>query len=338
MVNKSKDKQVNIEIDIKTSDDYDRSSDSDGIFTVLYGPEGEGKTHSLMNLPVAKTWVLGFDTGVKVLEKMRLGHRLTKIRGDLAYFDAVIDIINEEDEESDNYKKKLQMFPDGISFVVIDHVTEMFKFIVNAFADRRNHFIRTLKDAGDANAAMMRYMSEFRNWADKGIHVIILALEDVYEVGATGGTGDEQRPIKKTLPSFPVGKPTLSNQLVGMADIVGRLIHDRTAGTRGIRLFGATEQLFSMKTRFSEGKSDYPHNEWEPADVCRLIVKAMSVDPDKAMKKIQADNEAERERLKETKGSRVTASVSLKDTKSTNSVVGSTNEPKKTGEREEVKE
>lgn len=335
---KKQDKQVNIEIDIKTSDDYDRSADNDGILAVIYGPEGEGKTHSLMNLPVSKTWVLGFDTGVKVLEKMRLGHRLTKIRGDLAYFDAVIDIINEEDEESDNYKKKLQMFPDGISFIVVDHVTEMFKFIVNAFADRRNHFIRTLKDAGDANAAMMRYMSEFRNWADKGIHVIILALEDVYETGATQGSGDEQRPLKKTLPSFPVSKPTLSNQLVGMADIVGRIVYDRATENRAIRLYGNTDQVFSMKTRFSEGKSDFPHEEWEPADVCRLICKAMSVDPDKALKKIQADNEAERERLKETKGSRVKASVSLSDTKSTNSVIGSTNEPKKTGNKEEIRE
>ncbi len=338
---------TNVKISIKTSDDYDRTVDNDGLFTVIYGEEGSGKTHSLLNLPVSKTWVWGFDSGVKVLERMRLGHRLTKIKNrdengvdGLMQLDALIDVVTSDDEDSDNYKMKQEMFPEGISFIVIDHVTEMFKFIVNAFADRRNHFIRSLKDAGDANAAMMRYLSEFRNLTDRGIHVIILALEDAYEVGAVQ-TADEQRPIKRTLPCFPVSKPTLSIQLVGMSDIVGRLIHDRVAGTRGIRLFGQTEHLFSMKTRFGEGKSDFPHEEWEPADVCRLILKALSVDPEKALPKIIADNDTERAKLRESKGARAESVVSMDKTGQTNSVFGSTNEAKKgagKGNREEVKE
>jgi AAA domain len=321
-----------ISFTISTSDDYDRQSDNEGVIATIYGQEGVGKTMSLVNLPTMSTWVLGFDTGVKVLKRMKTGHRLTQIRNDLANIDAIIEMINTDDERSELFKTKKEMFPDGIKFLVIDHVTEMFNFLTNAFADRRNHFIRSLKDAGDANAAMKRYLSIFRNFADSGINVVFLGLEQPYEVGMTAG--EDPRAITKIMP-FIGGKPALPTQLCGISDIVGRFVYDPVAGTRAIRLSGSVEGMISCKSRFTEGASDFPTGEWEEADVFRLLCKAHSIDPDKAHAKVQKDNAGERERLKGSKGQRVSAQVNMNETDLPNSVTGSMNEKKKKEERDE---
>ena len=314
-----------VDFDIQTSDDYDRTADNEGTIVTIYGEEGAGKTVALANLPAASTLVIGFDTGVKVLKRMKLGHRLIQIRKDLGNLDAVIEMINDENENSPLYMKKMEMFPDGIKFVVVDHLTQMFEFITIAFADRRDHFIRTLKDAGDANSAMKRYLNIFRCLADEGINVVFLALENSYEIGQT--RGDDARAIEKVMP-FIGGRSAISKQLCGISDVVGRFVYDPIQETRAIRMFGAVEEKFACKTRFRGDAFDFPHTEWEEADILRIICKSHNIDPDKALVKILSDNEAERSRLKESKGQRVSASVDLSKTSGVNSVTGSTNEPK----------
>ncbi len=315
-----------VSIDIMTSDDYDRANDPEGVILTIYGEEGVGKTYSLANMPVTSTLVIGFDTGVKVLKRMKLGHRLIQIRDDLSNIDAVMEMIVSDDESSDLYKKRQEMFPDGIKFVVIDHMTAMFNFLTNAFADRRNHFIRTLKDAGDANAAMNRYISRFRSLADHGINIVFLALELPYEIGST--IGEDPRPITKIMPAIG-GKPAIPTHLVGISDVVGRFVHDTTKDTRAIRLFGNVSEKISCKSRFTEGISEYPHLEWEEADIFKIICKSHSINPEKALAKVSKENETERARLKETRGQRATVRVDMSNTTMANSVTGSTNESKK---------
>lgn len=317
-----------VAIDIVTSDDYDRSRDPEGVIITVYGEEGVGKTLSLANLPVASTLVIGFDTGVKVLKRLKLGHRLIQIREDLSNIDAVMEMLFDEDKSSDLYKRKMEMFPEGVKFVAIDHLTAMFSFLTNAFADRRNHFIRTLKDAGDANAAMNRYISRFRNLADHGINIIFLALEQPYEVGST--IGEDPRPITKIMP-FIGGKPAIPTSVCGISDVVGRFVHDKSKDTRAIRMFGGATEKIACKSRFTEGVSEFPHTEWEEADIFKIICKAHSIDPDKAAAKVSKDNEAERARLKETRGQRSTLRVDMSDTDMPNSITGSTNESKRKG-------
>jgi len=321
----TKQKQT-VALDIMTSDDYDRAKDPEGVIITVYGEEGVGKTYSLANLPVTSTLVIGFDTGVKVLKRLKLGHRLVQIRDDLSNIDACFEMIFESDEASPLWKQKKEMFPDGIKFVVIDHMTAMFNFLTNSFADRRNHFIRTLKDAGDANAAMNRYIARFRSLADHGINIVFLALEQPYEIGST--VGEDPRPITKIMP-FIGGKPAILTHLVGISDVVGRFVHDTAKDTRAIRLFGNVTEKISCKSRFTEGVSEWPHQEWEPADIFRLICKAHSIDPDKASTKVQKDNETEQARLKESRGQRTTVKVDMRETSVPNSVTGSSNESKK---------
>jgi len=315
-----------INLEISTSDDYDKSKDKEGVIITVYGEEGVGKTFSLANLPAVSTLVIGFDTGVKVLKRMRAGHRIVQINDDLGNLDAVVDLIRCNDDDSPLWKQRKEMFPEGIKFVVVDHMTQMFEFLTNGFADRREHFIRSLKDAGDANAAMKRYISIFRTFADHGINVVFLALEHSYEIGRPKDK-DSMNAIEKVMP-FIGGKPAISKLLCGISDVVGRFEYDSSSETRGIRIWGSVDEKFACKTRFRGDIFDFPHNEWETADIMRIICKAHDIDPDKALAKISKDNEEERERLKETKGQRSTMRVDLDKSSKPNSVTGSTNDPK----------
>lgn len=314
-----------INLEIMTSDDYDRDADREGVIVTVYGEEGAGKTVALANLPAASTLVIGFDTGVKVLKRMRLGHRLVQIQEDLGNLDAVIDLVRCEDETSPLGLKRKEMFPEGIKFLVVDHVTQMFEFLTNGFADRRDHFIRTLKDAGDTNAAMKRYLSIFTLFANQGINIVFLALEHSYEVGRPNDS--DARSLEKVMP-FIGGKPVIPKLLCGISDVVGRLVYDSTEETRAIRVWGSVDEKIACKTRFRGDAFKFPHEEWEPADIFRLICKAHDINPDKAAEKVLSDNEEERKRLKASKGQRTTARVDLGASTGTNSVRGSTNEPK----------
>jgi len=316
----------NVSFEIQTSDNYNKEDDNEGVIMTIYGEEGAGKTTALANLPVDKTLVIGFDTGTKVLKRMKAGHRIVQIKKDLSNIDAVISMIDTEDEKSDAYKVKKDMFPNGIKFIVIDHITQFFEFITNAFADKRGHFIRTLKDAGDANAAMKKYINIFTTFAYEGINIIFLALEHSYEVGKT--RGEDPRPIEKVMP-YIGGRPPIPKLVCGISDVVGRFTYDPTNDTRAIRLYGAVEEKFACKTRFRDESLKHPHEEWEVPDIFHLLCKAHDIDPEKAVNKVLQTNEEERARLKEIKGQRATVKVDLKKSSKTNTVTGTTNESSK---------
>jgi len=317
-----------IELNIETSDEYDRGTDSDGSIGVIYGAEGTGKTTALRNLPAVSTLVIGFDSGTKVLKKMGYGHRVQKLRGDLANLDALFELIT-ADESSPYWDTKKQLFPKGIKFVVIDHFTEMFKWIENAYADRRDHFTLTLKDRGDTSSSINRYIRMFRDLSDLGINVVFLALEELYEVGEKAGEGGS---IKKLMPSSSV---KVSKQLCGIADFVGRLVYDVSQDSRAIRMYGSVEESISCKSRCVNPEfNKFPHNEWEEPDILRIISKDLGYDPDKMVERIEKENEEERERLKGVQGQNTNFSVDLRNSDRVNTVTGSTNEPSRKSEKE----
>ena len=208
-----------------------------GTTMVLYADSGKGKTVALGTLPEGELLIIDADGGMESISN-RNHDTVSLLRtGDLEKdgVGRLAEIVMYLRSDECKYR-----------YVAIDSISEVEKYILSSLRYQRGKDYLTIKEYGDTSMILREYIRIFRDLTERGINVILTALEMPL---VTQETSDGI--VTK---AFPKLTKSLAPELCGLVDMVGRIeINDKT-NERRIRFKGA--ENITAKTRVA-GILDY---------------------------------------------------------------------------------
>lgn len=221
-------------MEIKTTYQMNRSK---GVTMVLYADSGKGKTVALGTLPEGELLIIDADGGMESIASRN---------------HSVVSLLRTDEPEQNGVNKLAQIImylrSDECKFkyVAIDSISELEKYVLTSLRIDRGKEYLTIKEYGDTSMVLREYIRVFRDLTERGINIIITALEMPLIIQETS-----DGVITK---AFPKLTKSLAPELCGLVDMVGRLeINDKT-GERRIRFKGA--ENITAKTRVA-GVDDF---------------------------------------------------------------------------------
>lgn len=214
-----------------------------GITMMVYGDSGTGKTTLLGTIDDPNTLIVDVEGGMQVLHDKQ--------------FDTV-----RVSEDLKNLKEVFDYLQNGITHttVCLDSATELEQFMVSALTSLKKREKPTLDEYGAAAYKMRTYMRVLRDLRDRGVNVVITALETPMELEQGSGV------VRTKM--YPLMMRKLAPEVAGLFDIVARVKVSAKEGTKGERflLLDGTESELA-KTRY---KMDKPYCK---ADIGKLFAK-----------------------------------------------------------------
>ena len=210
---------------------------------IVFGESGVGKTSLLGTLPENETLILDVEGGTVVLRGKKMG--VVRIKEDLSNLKEVFDeIVNTNVID--------------FKYIALDSATELEKFMqVRLSQKSSNDGMPSLHDYGVVSFKMRDYMRRLRDLRDKGITVIVTALEFPLEL-----VNNENETRTRT---YPMMAQKLAPEIAGLFDIVAHMEVSSKAGHEGerfLRLDGTDSVL---------AKNRYGHARFATADLTKLF-------------------------------------------------------------------
>lgn len=182
-----------------------------GITMLVYGDSGTGKTTLLGTMPEEGTLILDVEGGVSVLAGKRID--TIRIADDLANLKDAFEYI-----QSDALKH---------TAVCLDSATELEAFMLQTLTQAKNREKPTLDEYGTSAYKMRQYMRVLRDLREKGVDVVVTALETPLELEA--GNGATRTKL------YPLMMRKLAPEVAGLFDIVAHMEVSRKEATKGKR-------------------------------------------------------------------------------------------------------
>jgi len=183
-----------------------------GLTCVFYGQSGVGKTTLVGTLPEDEVFVLDIDKGLKVLKGKEINY--VPVGSKLDYVQTVEDLLTTDHD----YK-----------YVFIDTLTELGNLELVNYAKNQSSGMPTLQNYGQLNMNLRDMMRSIRHLCDKGMTVIFLMHEEIYEL-----RGNDTRSVL-----MPALREKIIVELQALCDVIGHVEiseKEETKGQRFIRL------------------------------------------------------------------------------------------------------
>lgn len=212
-----------------------------GITMLVYGDSGTGKTTLLGTIADPNTLIIDVEGGLSVLRDKTFD--TVRVSEDLA-----------------NLKEVFDHLQNGLKHTTIclDSATELEAFMIAQLSKIKNREKPTLDEYGAAAYKMRQYMRVLRDLRDKGVNVVITALETPMDLEQGSG-------VTRTK-MYPLMMKKLAPEVAGLFDIVARMkvsVKEGSKGTRFLLLDGTENEL--AKTRYRMEKP------WFEADLGKLF-------------------------------------------------------------------
>lgn len=222
-----------------------------GATILLYGESGVGKTTALGTLR-GKTLLIDIEGGSTVLRGKDID--VVSIPSTLDGLKGVVDELTVGDVAS------------AYDNIALDSATELQTFMLVAMGKDSKSGAPSLNDYGVVSFKMREYLRKFRNLRDKGVNVIVMALEMPIEL-------EQGEDVVRTK-MFPMVLKKLAPEACGLFDVVGRMRVSSKAGHEGQRyiVLDGNDDM-TAKNRYDNAKV------WLNADLGAFIADATASKP-----------------------------------------------------------
>lgn len=224
-----------------------------GFSMILYGDSGIGKTTSIGTLPVGKTFIVDVEGSLFVIEDRHHYYMSMEDWTDdeMAKLDGTYAMLKTEQKtDAVDFSK--------IKFVVIDTLTELYKWFQFYYLTKSNRKYFNKAIYGKAAQKLREYIRNYRNLVYQGKNVIFTCIETSMDLSSDGVSEH-----KKTYPYLSEGFVKEVSQLM---DVVGHLeVKNTLNDTRQIRL--KDNGVYYCKSRIKG------LDEFESPDLKKLFLK-----------------------------------------------------------------
>lgn len=182
---------------------------------LIYGKAGLGKTSLIKNMP-GKTLVLSLDNSSKVLAGTKNVDIIDFYREHPT--EAITDFLNDVDDVLGDYDN---LVIDNVSSLQSDWFVQMARESASGLQNELQHFSRWTN-------FFLRVLTAIYS---KPINIYVTAWEDVRDLNLETG-----QIISQYIPQI---RTSVLNQLLGLTDVVGRIVVNAKTGARGLILEGS---------------------------------------------------------------------------------------------------